>query len=176
MLRRIITGLPRLSLTLVDWFLLRPLWTCRSEPARDEPAGDGCIQQAHVIVNAHRERVRSYRFPGLVQRYFSFGRYRPGNRLQLDSRISALLGAEADYKEKGCSYCVSANPVAMCRQREPGPPIARRIKILPSDERHFLALGLVLAWIAVTDVTSPVYAILVRDSRRNPAQYECPDR
>ena len=42
--------------------------------------------------------------------------------------------------------------------------------------RHFLAFSLVLAWIAVTAVTSPVYAILVRDSRRNTALYECPDR
>jgi len=27
----------------------------------------------------------------------------------------------------GCSYCVSANPVAMHRQRGPGPPIARQM-------------------------------------------------
>ena len=43
----------------------------------------------------------------------------------------------------------------------------------PTGERHGVV---VLAWIAVTAVTSPVYAILVRDSRRNTALYECPDR
>ncbi|PAM85206.1 hypothetical protein CES87_01565 [Pseudomonas sp. ERMR1:02] len=37
----------------------------------------------------------------LVQRYFSIEQYRPGNRLQLDSRISALLDASADYKKRG---------------------------------------------------------------------------
>ena len=35
------------------------------------------------------------------------------------------LGAAADYKQRGCSYCVSASPTAMPRQ----PPIARQIKI-----------------------------------------------
>jgi hypothetical protein len=51
----------------------------------------------------------------IAQRYFSIEQYRLGNRLQLDSRISALLGAAADYKKRGCSYCVSANPTAIPR-------------------------------------------------------------
>ena len=37
----------------------------------------------------------------IAQRYFSIEQYRPGNRLQLDSRISAFLGAAADYKKSG---------------------------------------------------------------------------
>ena len=65
----------------------------------------------------------------IAQRYFSIEQYRPGNRLQLDSRISALPGAAAAYKKRGCSYCVSENPVAMPRQCGPGPPNARQMKI-----------------------------------------------
>ena len=48
------------------------------------------------------------REPGLGQysrifaeRYFPIEQYRPGNRLQLDSRTSALLGAAAGYKKSG---------------------------------------------------------------------------
>lgn len=37
----------------------------------------------------------------IAQRYFSIEQYRPGNRLQLDSRISALPGAAAAYKKRG---------------------------------------------------------------------------
>jgi hypothetical protein len=36
-----------------------------------------------------------------AQRYFSIEQYRSGNRLQLDSRMSALLGAKEDYKKRG---------------------------------------------------------------------------
>jgi hypothetical protein len=36
-----------------------------------------------------------------AQRYFSIEQYRSGNRLQLDRRMSALLGAQEDYKKRG---------------------------------------------------------------------------
>ena len=81
------------------------------------------------LVFFHDPRLSGASLVRFTQRYFSFELYRLGNRLQLDSRVSALLGAQVDYMKKGCSDCVSANPVALCRQCEPGPPIARRMKI-----------------------------------------------
>ncbi|CAI8906631.1 hypothetical protein EMIT0P74_40046 [Pseudomonas sp. IT-P74] len=34
---------------------------CRSEPAREEPENNACIQEERVIVDVHREQARSYR-------------------------------------------------------------------------------------------------------------------
>ena len=50
----------------------------------------------------------------IAQRYLSIEQYRPGNRLQLDSRISALLDAAADYREKRGVHIVYQQTLRRC--------------------------------------------------------------
>ncbi|CAI8978927.1 Penicillin-binding protein 1C [Pseudomonas sp. IT-P218] len=87
--------MPILSLTLVDWFSrvgasLLAMDVNDNACFLNKPSLSGSSRAGSLL-----------QFSLLVQRYFSIEQYRSGNRLQLDRRMSALLGAQEDYKKRG---------------------------------------------------------------------------
>jgi two-component system, LytTR family, sensor histidine kinase AlgZ len=114
-----------------------------------------------------------------AQGYFSIEQYRSDERLQLDVRVGVALsrakgtaptirrgvgglsfGKPREKRKKQRASSSTTRTLANIAGRRTALFGARAsLSVDRGDGRHFTCL-----------------AILVRDSRRNPAQYECPDR